>query len=794
MPEERQRAEAGAKPDESRAGWRALIVGIDRFARVGGLQGAAQDAAQAEAFAREGLRIPPENITVLTNEAATREAVIAALRALGDAELTADDQVFVHISSHGTRMLDPLDQSPSGFIECLVVYDSGPGGAWHIPDLTMGALFDRVTRKTERLTVVIDTCHSGSATRSNVRLTNTDKRSPPADLDAHIRAEGSGVLDGTMRYVVLAACQDRELAFEHHERVGDQTIVSGLFSRFLYPALRAARSDTSYRMLMERVAVQVSGRQSQHPLCEGRADRAIFGGADVRVDRFLTVVGERIGSVAIDGGTLHGLRPGDRVAFYGPELRTLDQLKAGADDVPVEPLAIGTLTAVDSTRSSARIEPPPEGRPAPESLMFARVLREGPLTDGGTVRFEVEPGARPLGKPPHYIQWRLAEPGEVPDTVVKVGHTQIELLDAAGHQRVSPQPRSGEIWDSISIIARVDRLKRLRNPDRGSLLQDGFEIRVRRLVDDHDARKSPVIEPTRGRVVLPYDPGAPTTWYMTELINRTTRTARPHLLLLNADYSVVPLLSQASGARAVDDGRAVFVGHRDQSQRFAAFLPGDVPGDAWWVRADNTLLLLASRRPINVDLLRQGGIRSQPPQGRTPERDSLTNLLADCAAGRRMLRRRAPEDWGAQHFQITVLRRPAEVRPVGAGALPIGLGFDAAGIEGTLCAAEFDRMALFTPLDRPPLESLSVAGLEPVLSPARGSGTSPLVVRVVGKAAPGAKLTLKVPTEDQPLVPVAFDRAGHTVVGRPGGPGEAVFDLPTAFDRPFLLARPRSSS
>lgn len=789
MTDRTARADADDQNDD-RARWRALIVGIDRFAHVRDLEGAAADAVQAEAFAREGLRIPPENITVLTNEAATRKAVIAALWDLGDAELTPEDQVFIHISSHGTRMLDPLDQSPSGFIECLVVYDSGPGGEWHIPDLTTGALLDRITRKTERVTVVVDTCHSGSSTRSNVRLTNTDKRPPPADLDAEIRKAGSGVLDGTMRYVALAACGDRELAFEHHERVGEHLVVSGLFSRFLYPALREASSDTSYRMLMQRVGSQVSGRQNQHPVCEGRGDRAIFGGVDVRVDRFLTVVGERLDSVAIDGGTLNGLRPGDRVAFYGPELRTRDQLIPAEGEAPIEPLATGTLIAVDTTRSSARIEPPAEDGKAPESLMFARVVREGHLTEGGTVRFELEPDADELGRPHRFIQWRLAEAGEVPDTVVKVGQRRIELLDAAGHQRVAPQPRSPQIWDSISIIARVDRLKRLRNPDLGSLLQDGFEMRLRRLVEDHDARKSPVVEPTGGRVILPYDPGAPPTFYMTELFNRSTRTARPHLLLLNADFSVVPLYSAENGARPVDHDRPVFVGHRDRYQRFDAWLPGDVPGEPWWVRADNTLLLLVSRRPINVDLFRQAGIRGQPPVGRDPS-VCLTNLLADCAAGKRMLRRRAPEDWGAQTLEITVMRRPAEARLPGRGELPIGLGYDAAGIEGVLSAAEFDRMAAFTALDRPPLESLSVAGLEPVLSPAPGSGTSPLVVRLVGKAADGATLTLKVPTEQAPLVPVAFDRAGHTVVGRPGGPGEAIFDLPTSFDRPFMLTRPR---
>jgi hypothetical protein len=141
----------------------ALIIGIGKF-RYGiqPLQYAVRDATSFYQFLTDPKRggFPKENITVLTDQNATRESITRALdRIRGMAEV--DDLVTIYISSHGT----PPDKFGGVHI---VTYDTEVKPrekVWHTA-LTESMLRDFVENLgAKRLVMILDTCYSNGAYR-----------------------------------------------------------------------------------------------------------------------------------------------------------------------------------------------------------------------------------------------------------------------------------------------------------------------------------------------------------------------------------------------------------------------------------------------------------------------------------------------------------------------------------------------------------------------------------------------------------------------------------------------------
>src|SRR5262249_34087091 len=130
----------------------------------------------------------------------------------------------------------------------------------------------------------------------------------PAPKPAAAKGPSSWLAPG--KYVLLAACRDRELAREHEVREGKPQPF-GVFTHFLIRELgrpRVAAASLTYRQLHERVRQQVRELYSdQTPQCEGDMDRAIFGGLRPPRDAYLTVGKRPTGELFVNGGAAHGL-------------------------------------------------------------------------------------------------------------------------------------------------------------------------------------------------------------------------------------------------------------------------------------------------------------------------------------------------------------------------------------------------------------------------------------------------------------------------------------------------------
>ncbi|HLJ51198.1 MAG TPA: caspase family protein [Bryobacteraceae bacterium] len=86
----------------------ALLVGVGRYAALNGrldLQGPRHDVASMSAMLVRQYAITPENLITLTDEKATRAAVLSSLEALVK-RAKPGDQVFFYFSGHGTSAFD----------------------------------------------------------------------------------------------------------------------------------------------------------------------------------------------------------------------------------------------------------------------------------------------------------------------------------------------------------------------------------------------------------------------------------------------------------------------------------------------------------------------------------------------------------------------------------------------------------------------------------------------------------------------------------------------------------------
>lgn len=139
----------------------ALVVGVGRFqARIQTLQYANKDAYDIYSYLVDpgGGNFKRENVILLRDEYATRDAIVRALDAI-QRRAQADDLVLLYFSSHGT----PPDKYGGVHV---VTYDSAviPRERIWQTSLTEGILRDFIQKvQARRLIVILDACYSNGA-------------------------------------------------------------------------------------------------------------------------------------------------------------------------------------------------------------------------------------------------------------------------------------------------------------------------------------------------------------------------------------------------------------------------------------------------------------------------------------------------------------------------------------------------------------------------------------------------------------------------------------------------------
>lgn len=314
---------------------RALIIGIDKYPNLSPqvqLEGCVRDAREVAGLLEGRFGFPGSQIRMLLDGDATRDGILAAMAELTKA-VKENDAVVVHYSGHGSQRTALVeDVTRAGTMEeTLVAHDSGHDDPYPNRDIASFELRDwlaKLSEVTPNITLILDCCHSGTiATMRHdgekpapkVRSVKPDTRQPPPSQKRHLRDVKGGPAS-FIRYVVLAACRERESA--HEVVIDDQG--HGALTWNLLRELESLPPGAcpTYLDIFEPVRSRVNQDYvSQQPQLEGVRDRELFGLAELVPMSFLPVQDRRADRVLLGGGATTGMAEHSIWKVYPPQAR-----------------------------------------------------------------------------------------------------------------------------------------------------------------------------------------------------------------------------------------------------------------------------------------------------------------------------------------------------------------------------------------------------------------------------------------------------------------------------------------
>ncbi len=114
------------------------------------------------------------DIQTLRNEEATKESIVSAFKSIVN-KCNTGDKVYIHFSGHGQQITDTDGDEENGYDEAWIPHDAKPyfkkgvyEGEKHLIDDEVNSILAGIKKKigsSGRILVVIDACHSGTATR-----------------------------------------------------------------------------------------------------------------------------------------------------------------------------------------------------------------------------------------------------------------------------------------------------------------------------------------------------------------------------------------------------------------------------------------------------------------------------------------------------------------------------------------------------------------------------------------------------------------------------------------------------
>jgi len=254
---------------------RALCVGVNKYPNPAlELKGCVNDAKSWAAMLTEHYDFTKSDVTMLTDKRATKARVMSALGALLKGARSRDVLVFTN-SSHGTyRAEEGGDETL--YDEAICPYDCEDE---LIIDDDLRELFVDLP-KGVRLTVISDSCHSGSATRGDDELDTPDDRRArfcdPRDLglpfiddarhSARPRSEQQFPESG-MNELLLSGCRSDQYSYD--ARFGRR--YQGAMSYFAQQLITESGYRMTYGQLHRQLVPRLrDGNYDQEPQLEGR--------------------------------------------------------------------------------------------------------------------------------------------------------------------------------------------------------------------------------------------------------------------------------------------------------------------------------------------------------------------------------------------------------------------------------------------------------------------------------------------------------------------------------------------
>lgn len=239
---------------------RALLVGINKYKLSGSdLQGCVNDVTNVRDILLKYFGFGTDDIRVMTDERATKDAIIDGLKWLIKGAKVADKLLF-HFSGHGSQIRDTNgDELSDKLDEILCPHDMDWNGTY-ITDDSLGKIFSGLP-KNNNLEVLLDSCHSGTGTREAIGIRNLPEElsfrprflPPPVDIqcraDEDLKVNKLFGRGNPINYCVFSACRDNQTSADAYINGS----YSGAFTYYFCKHVRDTHGELARSELLKRI-------------------------------------------------------------------------------------------------------------------------------------------------------------------------------------------------------------------------------------------------------------------------------------------------------------------------------------------------------------------------------------------------------------------------------------------------------------------------------------------------------------------------------------------------------------
>jgi hypothetical protein len=612
----------------------ALLIGIDFYfphdlpdGRYKNLRGCVQDINHVETYLKDTFNLTPDQIIKLTASATenpnqpkeppellpTYENIVAKFKEL-TAKAQPQDRVYIHYSGHGGRA-KTIFESLKGFgglDEALVPTDIGQPNSRYLRDIEFAKLLEDMVEKELVVTLVLDSCHSGGATRE---MSGDDRIRGEGFIDTTPRPTDSlvaslqelaqnwqtatensrnitvvnGLLPEPKGYTLIAACRDHEFAYE---KVFEGTERNGALTYFLLKALRQHGTAISVEDVFNKISIQVNNEfVRQTPMLMGETDRTFFGGQSVpftpgasllrsvpvtRTVRTVPVMQVDIpkNQLQLQIGEASGIKEGaefDIFKFRTRDFQDRDNLMAkvkvvelGASDCWAEVTSIPGIRGINNKLEEGTIEigsPAVYSSPGLKQIRKVRVLLPDPLPLVSRVNVALIPDIlKQTEEPGHrWIEFcSEEEKNENVDYFVSLtSEGEYLILDAKKEPiknllfpiKADEPEATKKLINRLVHVARYETILDLDNEDAFTALNGQLKVEVVKSV-----KRQPVVLNADGKV-----PVLEEKEKGVDLIirNESNRTLNITALNLDADFSISKFYPDGAPYEVVEPGQNI---------------------------------------------------------------------------------------------------------------------------------------------------------------------------------------------------------------------------------------------
>ncbi len=258
----------------------ALLIGINTYPDSP-LSGCVTDVNLQQQLLIHRFGFNPKDILMLTDAQATRQGILSAFEEHLIKQAKPGDVVVYHFSGHGSQVRDTDCDVSDCLNSTFIPVNSSLSNASGVPDImghTLFLLMDAL--KTENVTVVLDSCHSGGGTRGNLRIRSRNSATPPqiTNIEQAYQQKWLSLLNlspdtfkqrrraGVAKGVVIAATKRNQLAAD----APFQDFFAGAFTYLMTQYLWQQTGNESFARVMPNVARSTTRLSftKQEPLIE----------------------------------------------------------------------------------------------------------------------------------------------------------------------------------------------------------------------------------------------------------------------------------------------------------------------------------------------------------------------------------------------------------------------------------------------------------------------------------------------------------------------------------------------